>query len=661
MTAPTAARRSVLNRESELAVVEESAGRNRSVLLTGPPGVGRTRLLQETLRRLCPPDAPGTSDRPVTAHHELPGLLKRGVTAGPPGSRSRRPAVLGVDDIHRLAAAVAAPLAEAVREGRIRLLATAPTGPALPAAVDGLARDGLLCPVEVAPFDRAGVARTLRARLGGQVDSGTAARFWELTGGNPLLLTELTDWAVGGGSLRPSRGLWRWEEPSGRPVRLDATARRLLGTLDPDEEHLVAALSLAGPVPDDLPVVGDLGPAAERLNRRGIVVAEPADHGLRLRLGQPLSGHAVVAGLPALTARRLRLRLADELAPGHGAAGTSADAWLLRAVCLRLDAGRRPAAGALLDAAEVALLGREYATAERLVRAALAGGAGDDRAPEGPVALLLGRALAGQGRGREAETLLAAADDGTPDATAARVENLARGLGGTREAAGITDRAVRRTPRGSVRGTQSAVRLWQDRLDEVARAGDTLPRESCTAPALQACVPLSAFARTELGDAPAASATLERCPVEGWQDDARHAHRVVSAHVALETGDLATARDAVERLRRADPAHDVRRRLRADVLGARLLRTTGRAPEAVALLRRAASAPDGPDWFTTRAWILAQLAGALAESGRRTEAVRTLIEVREAARDVPPTRSPMTGPASRRHLSSAGRETARAP
>ncbi|RPK83951.1 LuxR family transcriptional regulator [Streptomyces sp. ADI98-10] len=636
MTAHAAARRPVLNRESELAVIEGLAERGRSVLLTGPPGAGRTRLLQETLRRLCPPDPPGAADRAVAAHHELPGLLKRGTAAGPPGESGHPLAVLGVDDIHQLAAAAAGPLAEAVREGRVRLLATVPAGLTLPAAVDALGRDGLLRPVEVGAFDRAGTARALRARLGGQVASDTTARFWDLTGGNPLLLTELTEGAVGDGTLRPCRGLWHWNGPPGRPVRPDATARRLLGSLDPDEEQLVAVLSLAGPVPDDLPVVMELGPAAERLNRRGIVVAEPGEHGLRLRLGQPLSGHALVAALPALTVRRLRLRLADELEPAPGAARLPADAGsgLLRAVCLRLDAGRRPAAGPLLDAADAALLSREYATAERLVRAALAtgGSAADDRAPDGAVALPLGRALAGQGRCTEAEMLLAAADDRTPDAVAARVDNLARGLGRTEEAAALADRAVLRAPRGSVRGTQSAVRLWQDRLDDVARTGDALPRESYTAPALQACVPLAAFARTELGDAPAAYAMLEHCPVDGWQDDARHAHRVVSAHAALESGDLARARDAVERLRRADPARDVRRRIRADVLQARLLRVTGRAPEAVALLRRAASAPDGPDWFTTRAWILAQLAGALAESDQRTEAVRTLIEVREAVR-----------------------------
>ncbi|MGW5974024.1 helix-turn-helix transcriptional regulator [Streptomyces sp. NPDC055186] len=60
----------------------------------------------------------------------------------------------------------------------------------------------------------------------------------------------------------------------------------------------------------------------------------------------------------------------------------------------------------------------------------------------------------------------------------------------------------------------------------------------------------------------------------------------------------------------------------------------GGLPEAVAL-RQAAAAPDDQDWFTTRPWLLAQLAGALAESGQHTEAVRTLIEVRVAARRTP--------------------------
>ncbi|WP_406864120.1 LuxR C-terminal-related transcriptional regulator [Streptomyces sp. HUAS MG47] len=613
--ADAVARWPLRNRESELEAVEGLAARGRGLLLTGPPGVGRTRLLAEALGRLRPDGAAADGRN---------GDLDGG---------ARPYAVLGVDDIHRLTSARAEPLAEAVREGRVLLLATAPAGVPVPAAVDELWRDGLLEHLELAAFDRAGAARLLRARLGSHVATDTTARLWELTGGNALLLTELTEQAVAEGTLRPARGLWRWEGPAGVPGgRAAETARRMLGGLDPDEQEVVAVLALAGPVREDLPRLIDLAPAAERLNRRGVVVAERT--GRRLRLGQPLCGHAVVAGLPPLTARRLRRELADELDPA-GAARPSADTDLdlLRAVSLRLDAGRTPSASRLRAAAATALRCCEFGPAERFARAALGDGrAADAGAPDPAAALLLGRALAGQGRHAEARTALAAADGRSADVLAARIGNLAWGLGRIDEAAGLADRWAQRAPHGPARGLQEVVRLWQDRLPDVAATGDRVPRETYAAPALQSCVPLAAFARTELGDPADAWAMLERCPAETWQDEAGHAHRVVSAHAALECGDLARARGALERLRRADPPWDVRRRLRADALWARLHRETGRAADAVALLRRAAAVPDGPDWFTTRAWVLAQLAGALAESGQTTEAVRTLIEVRTAAR-----------------------------
>ncbi|MGW1792811.1 LuxR C-terminal-related transcriptional regulator [Streptomyces tubercidicus] len=636
-----AARWPVLNRESELDEIEGLAVRGRGALVTGPPGVGRTRLLQETLRRLPREGtAAGVVGPGIPAHRDLTGLLERCVTAAPFRGGSGPYAVLGVDDIHQLAATVAEQLAVAVREGRVLLLATALAGIPLPTAVEGLRRDGLLGDVEVTAFDQAGTARALRARLGSQVATDTTARCWDLTGGNALLLTELTEQALADGRLRPTQGLWRWEGLVGRPAgRVAETARRMLDGLDSDEQELVAVLSLVGSVPDDLPRLAELAPVAERLNRRGIVVAERTGRRLRLRLGQPLCGHAVAAGLPTLTARRLRRQLADELEP-TGAVQLSGDTGLdlLQSVSLRVDAGQHPPAGRLRAAAATALLRFEFESAERLARAALDTGetAADGRAPDFAATLLLGRALAGQGRCDEAATALAAADGRSAEVTAARIGNLAWGLGRVTEAATLADRSVQRAPHGPARGLQATVRLLQDRLADVAETGDAVLRESHAAPALQSCLPLAAFAHTELGDAAAGLAMLERCPVESWQDEARHAHRVVSAHAALESGDIARARGALERLRCADAPWDIRRRLRADVLQAGVYRVTGRAPEAAALLRRAAAVQDSQDWFTTRAWVLAQLAGALAESGQSTEAVRTLIEVRAAARQAVP-------------------------
>ncbi|MFF8382602.1 LuxR C-terminal-related transcriptional regulator [Streptomyces kanasensis] len=632
-----AARWPLVDRDAELAEIAARVGRGRSVLVTGQPGTGTSRLLHEALARLAPGERP-------TGHGDLVRLLRQ-CPRGPEerrapgrsaGGTTRR--VLAVDDVHALDAAASGALAALVREGRIRLLAGAPSGAPLPAALAALFREGALGPVTARPFDQAGTTRALRARLGSQVATDTAARLGELTGGNPLLLTELVEASAADGTLRPAQGLWHWRGPAPRPAaRVVRAVRRLLGPLDAEERELVALLALGGPLSDDLPLVARLAAPAERLDRRAVIAAEPVGRGTRLRLCQPLCGETVLADLPAGTARELRRRLADALEeacdPGTQPAGTAA----LLSVTLRVDAGRPPSAGRLRAAAEVALLRHDFATAERYARLALGETVPTARAPrardvDAASALLLGRALSGQGRGADAEAVLAAADGRTADVLAARVRNLAWGLRRPEAAAALAERV----PGGTAGVLRAVTGLLRDRVDEVAAAGEAALRGTGGGGTAQSCVPVAAFARVETGGGTAALALLERCrQVEGWRDEDRHAYLAVGAYAAVEAGDDHGARLFLDRMRRTDASYDLCRRVRADVTRARAHRARGRLPEAVALLRRAAAVPGGQDWFTTRPWVLAQLAGALAEAGEVSEALVTLVEVRLSARQAP--------------------------
>lgn len=147
-------------------------------------------------------------------------------------------------------------------------------------------------------------------------------------------------------------------------------------------------------------------------------------------------------------------------------------------------------------------------------------------------------------------------------------------------------------------------------------------------------LPVVAFARAELGDPGGASALLASWArqAEAWPEEALLDFRSVAAHCALVQGDLRAAGTAVARLVRGAAGAGRLGQLRAWVYQARLLRRRGRPEDAAALLWQAGAVRAGYDWLTSPSWVLALLAGALAEAGRHGEALRTLAEARSAQR-----------------------------
>jgi DNA-binding NarL/FixJ family response regulator len=118
--------------------------------------------------------------------------------------------------------------------------------------------------------------------------------------------------------------------------------------------------------------------------------------------------------------------------------------------------------------------------------------------------------------------------------------------------------------------------------------------------------------------------------VDAWADDARLRYFVLLAHCCFLSGDLGGFGAALEAVRRGSGGDEQERRLHVALLRARLHRDFGRTGEAVALLREASAVHgrgDG-DWLATPAWTLARLAGALAQSGQHSDALRTLVEAR---------------------------------
>ncbi|MFG3250073.1 LuxR C-terminal-related transcriptional regulator [Streptomyces sp. NPDC048187] len=282
--------------------------------------------------------------------------------------------------------------------------------------------------------------------------------------------------------------------------------------------------------------------------------------------------------------------------------------------------------------------------------------------PGGPVtdadaaraALLLGRALAGQGRHREAEEVFAVAHAGrTEDATRAlprdelitavrdRADNAAWGLGRGADAAAVVAAmpdGLGEQGTGVRHGFHAVLALLADRPEDAAHTGRTLlPRERPDSAVVQHLLPPAAFALSELGRPAEALALIDRHAHDlgGWHDDARLRCLVVTARCAFAQGDLGRVVKALEETGRFATRGDGLRQLQLALLRSRLLRLLGRPAEAVTLLRGASALRVRRDWLGTPSWTLAQLAGALAEAGRPTEALQTLVEAQAARRDAP--------------------------
>ncbi|MEV3958908.1 helix-turn-helix transcriptional regulator [Streptomyces albogriseolus] len=725
-------------RESELGAAGAALRQGGGVLLTGGSGVGRTRLLAAVLEEAAAAGRTVVTVGGVGGRRGSGGVRAFGSVAEclrwlrQSGGGQRM--VLGCDDAHLLDEADAHRVYRTAAAGQLAVAATVRQDARHPVGVDRLWVEQLVERVEVAPFDRTATAAVLRARLGGRLDAGSLERLWSATQGNALVLRELVEHALDVGSLRREREVWSWSGLAGDPPRRLADVLLLwLRDLSAREEELVGMLAVAEPLEADAVARRGLASAAEALSRRGVVRVEQTGRRVRLRLALPLAGRTVVSRMPALTARRLRLQAAEAIEDGERAGPDE----VLRTVTLRVAAGLVPERRLLMEAARTAVRRQEFARAEQLCRLVTdedrgggeerGGGehreGGEDRGGgeergagrtaaggDGEVALLLGQVLAGQGRHEEAEEVFASVRgrpggaDGRAEAVAARVANIAFGLGRVETAAAVLEEERDRlgaAGAGSLLTARAVLAVLADRLPEAVAAGEAVVGLGGPGPAsaggdggrvpaggggavvageavvglggpgpapigggggaapagrgegaaggpagwsggteagggagVAGLLPVVAFARAELGDPGGASALLASWArqAEAWPEEALLDFRSVAAHCALVQGDLRAAGTAVARLVRGAAGAGRLGQLRAWVYQARLLRRRGRPEDAAALLWQAGAVRAGYDWLTSPSWVLALLAGALAEAGRHGEALRTLAEARSAQR-----------------------------
>jgi DNA-binding CsgD family transcriptional regulator/tetratricopeptide (TPR) repeat protein len=665
-------------RDTELNTLKKAVEQRGGALLVGAQGVGKSVLLSAALRQagdegrtvLCVGGASWRSGPRTRGFGSLTECLDAVQLSSSEGGSGERP-LIGIDDVHLLDTSSSVRLHRLVAAGRLIVVATARQDAPTPAGVDKLWVERLVEHVEVTPFDRGAMDSVLRARLGGHTDTTTLERLWAATHGNALMLRELVEHALEDGSLSCVDGTWRWPGLTDAPGRRLSDVIRLgLRDLSHEEHELVHMLAVAEPLESEIVAAAALSKAAESLHLRGIVSVERSRSRVRLRLAVPLSRVVVASRMSDLTAVRLRLEVAD----GLERMGARREEDVLRIVSLRMDAGLVPEREQLLAAAPLALRRREFPLAERMcllaleesgseLDAPLLHGAAPDSADHARTlrrlvtrvartpgdaqqrvraALLLGRVLVGRNRPQEAEAVLEAAlGSGVTvpltehvSAVHTRVTNLAWSLRRIEEAGDLLDRtiaAIGAERAGVLHGTRVMIAVTLDRLHEAVALGDkALAMDSCDIHLAQAVVPTVAFARAELGDPAGGLELLDRYQEasDDWDADARLLANSVYARCASLLGRLEPAAAALDAVHRYDPGHGRPVLLQALLDRCRLLRMLGRPQQAVALLREAIASETAHAYPVDSAWPLAQLAGALAESGNHTEALRTLVEVR---------------------------------
>jgi DNA-binding CsgD family transcriptional regulator len=341
-----------VGRERELSLAEEflesSGGRFAALLLEGDPGIGKTTVWREVLRRAEERRFCVLSCRPVESEAKLglsavadllepvpdaafrrlpaPQRLALDVAllrAAPSGAASDRrtvatavrmllgglaaqgPVLVAVDDVQWLDSASAAVLSFVLRRlgpERIGFLATRRLSELGALALDDVLRGETAARATVGPLSLGALHGVLKGQLGSAPARSLLVRIHKVSGGNPLFALEVA-------RLLDELGIPPVGEPLPVPADVQALVERRITKLPAEtRETLLAAAVLAVPENERIrlalgrSVDRDLEPAErERIARfeREAIVFE-----------HPLYAAAILATAPAVERRRIHGRLA---------------------------------------------------------------------------------------------------------------------------------------------------------------------------------------------------------------------------------------------------------------------------------------------------------------------------------------------------------------
>jgi DNA-binding CsgD family transcriptional regulator len=407
--------------ELDAVVAALSDPRCQGVLVSGPAGVGKTRLAEEALaaargRGRVVGRVTATSGAAAVPLGALVPLLPAPSGAPDPVALFDRTAaafrdradgdafVLLVNDVHLLDVTSAVLLGQLLDAHAVVLLATVRAEEPAPPDVAALWRGDRMVRVDLADLSPDGLDSLLHLALGGPVTATTTSQVWTASRGNPLLVRELVLGARAAGSLVEDAGVWRLTAPLRGTTRLAELIESRLRAAGGPAEPALELLALVEPVGlAELEAVAG-AETVEALERTGLIEVRAERRRHQVNLAHPLYGEVLRARMPVSTRRRLLLEQAARV-ERYGARRREDP---LRIATWRLDATGSAEAALLLAAARLARYAYDLPQVVRLTRAALADeGGGPDRVE---AQLLLGEALLELGEFADAEAVLAEAE-----------------------------------------------------------------------------------------------------------------------------------------------------------------------------------------------------------------------------------------------------------
>jgi DNA-binding CsgD family transcriptional regulator/tetratricopeptide (TPR) repeat protein len=476
----------LIGREADLDHALDLIDSGTGVAILGPAGVGKSRLLGEVVdlaqRRglgvvhaiatdstRSIPFAPFVELLPGGATQDRLAMLSAALSAVQ-SHRSDRGLVLAVDDAHELDDGSLALLIRSVTSRETTVCLTARSGEPMRADLVDLWTNGVIRRIDLAPLDREGSRSLVEATLG-RADEDLDDELWRLAEGNPLVLHEIIEGAVGA-SIRCDDGVWTRTGQLTESARLtDLVTSRLL-SLTEELRPAMDVVAVGSPLPLRL-LTAAIGDAAGELEARGLLATIQRSGEMVAVVGHPLYGEILAANIGE-TRRQRAYRVLVESAI---AIDDLSDP--LRAAVWQRDCGYTLSLDLAVRGATEALIRHDAVLAESLVRPV---GTGDDR-----LALLLGRALSYQQRFDEAEAILDGREPSDPglsgEISSVRAQNLAFGLGRIGEARDLLEAAARRVDDDGARARINNERamisaIRGDFVDARRATGDVLSDET---------------------------------------------------------------------------------------------------------------------------------------------------------------------------------------
>ncbi|HET8931618.1 MAG TPA: LuxR C-terminal-related transcriptional regulator [Acidimicrobiales bacterium] len=357
------------------------------VVIVGPAGVGKTRLLAEA-RRVAGDHSSwiiGTRAAALTPYgalsHLAPGTLLAdhpdaaswyGAVAAELAAHAPSRPVLTIDDAHLLDGPSAALILHLAVTASATVVAAIRRGEPCPDPVSALWRDGLARRIDLQPFSRADSEALITSVLDGPVGGRALQLLTETCAGNALFVHEVLSAAQESGTLRRVGGVWRWNgEVPQTPRLVDAVEARLSG-LDDDARRALAIVALGEPLEVEVATAVGGADGLSTAERAGLIRVSGSDGNTTCAPTHPLYGEMVLNGLGYFERRRL----AGDLADGLAATGADSDQKRLLLTRRRLEAGRKVSPDDLARSAVIANDTFDFALGAQLARQAFDAGAG---------------------------------------------------------------------------------------------------------------------------------------------------------------------------------------------------------------------------------------------------------------------------------------------